>query len=244
MAKFLLHSLFLIFAVILAFFWTNNPQLSYYNLQLMAVFLVFFFVNQIIARHHPHKINRTIDATIFTMIILLLVISTGGLNSPLFFLLYFLMFGLALLFEPLITFSLTITMVLFFLFTPTEKEPLKELLQLFSLILITPVAMFFGKQYLKVLKDEEKIKILEEEEEIMEESIEKEETDILLWTCLELKKGLTEILDQTSQLLADVGHLSIRQKDRLLKIRDWACKLLKGSKNLKEEIDKATDEEK
>jgi len=84
MAKFLLHSLFLIAAVILAFLWTNNPLLSYYNLQLIAVFIIFFFINQIITRHHRAKINLTIDAVVFTMIILLLVISTGGLTSPLF----------------------------------------------------------------------------------------------------------------------------------------------------------------
>jgi len=244
MTKFLLHSLFLVVSVILAFFWTNNPHLSYYNLQLIAVFIIFFFINQVITRHHPHKINRTIDAAIFTMVVLLLVISTGGLNSPLFFLLYFLMFGLSLLFEPLITFSLSITMVLFFLFTPTEKELFKEILQLFSLILITPMAMFFGKQYLKLLRDEEKIKILEEEQNVIEEEIEREETNILLWVSLELKKGLTEILDQTSQLLSDIGHLTVRQKDRLLKISDASKKLLKSGQQLKEEIDKITDEKK
>ena len=116
MAKFLLHSLFLIIAVVLAFFWTTNPQFSYYNLQLIAVFVLFFFINQIIARHRRQKINLTIDAVIFTVIILLLVISTGGLTSPLFFLIYFLMFGLALLFEPLISVSLAVIIALFFLF--------------------------------------------------------------------------------------------------------------------------------
>jgi len=186
--------------------------------------------------------NLTIDAAIFTMVILLMVISTGGLNSPLFFLIYFLMFGLALLFEPIITLSLTVAMVLFFLFSPTKQEPINELLQLFSLILITPVALFFGKQYLRVLKDEEKIKILKEEEQIMETTIEKEETDTLLWVCLELKKGLTEIADHTSQLLADVGHLTTNQKDRLLKIRDWTLKLLKSGEELKQETDQNTDE--
>ena len=242
MVKFLLHTLFLIIAVALAFFWTSNPSFSYYNLQLIAVFILFFFINQILARHHRHKINLTIDAVIFTVIILLLVISTGGLTSPLFFLIYFLMFGLALLFEPLISVSLTAVIVLFFLFTPTKKEPLNELLQLFSLLLITPVALFFGKQYLKVLQDEEKIKILEEEEEIIEEQMEKEETNILLFTCLELKKGLTEILDQTSHLLAGVSHLTVDQKERLFKIRERAVILLQSGKKLKEEIDKTTDE--
>jgi len=242
MVKFLLHTLFLIVAVALAFFWTSNPSFSYYNLQLIAVFILFFFINQILARHHRHKINLTIDTVIFTVITLLLVISTGGLTSPLFFLIYFLMFGLALLFEPLISVSLTAVIVLFFLFTPTKKEPLQELLQLFSLLLITPVALFFGKQYLKVLQDEEKIKILEEEEEIIEEQMEKEETDILLFTCLELKRGLTEILDQTSHLLADLSHLTLNQKERLLKIRERTIGLLQGSKKLKEEVDKTTDE--
>ncbi len=135
-------------------------------------------------------------------------------------------------------------MVLFFLFTPTEKELFKEILQLFSLILITPMAMFFGKQYLKLLRDEEKIKILEEEQNVIEEEIEREETNILLWVSLELKKGLTEILDQTSQLLSDIGHLTVRQKDRLLKISDASKKLLKSGQQLKEEIDKITDEKK
>lgn len=242
MAKFLLHSLFLLSAVVLAFFWTSNPQLSYYTLQLVALFVVFFFINQFIARHHRHKLNLTIDAVVFTMIVLLLVCSSGGLSSPLFFLIYFLMFGLALLFEPLITISLALAMILFFLFTPTKVEPLQEALQLFSLLLITPVATFFGRQYLKVLEDEEKIKILEEEEKIMEEEIAKEETDVLLWTTLELKRGLTEILDQASQMLADVGHLTISQKERLMKIREWAARLLKSGKKLKEEVDTTTDE--
>lgn len=242
MAKFLLHSFFLIAAVILAFFWTQNPFLSYYNLQLMAVFILFFFVNQILARHHRQKINLTIDAVVFTMIILLVVISTGGLTSPLFFLIYFLMFGLSLLFEPLITVSLTAAIVLFFLFTPSEANPQNELLQLFSLILITPVALFFGKQYLRVLKDEEKIKIMEEEEKILEEQIQVEESDVLLWTCLDLKKGLTEILDETSQMLSDISHLSPNQKEKLLKIHQKASKLLQSSQKLKNQIDQTTDE--
>ena len=243
MAKFLLHTLFLFVAVALAFFWTSNPHLSYYNLQLIAGFVLFFFLNQIISRRHRQKINLTIDAVIFTVITLLLVISTGGLTSPLFFLIYFLMFGLALLFEPLISVSLTAAIVLFFLFSPTKEEPVAELLQLFSLLLITPVALFFGKQYLKVLEDEEKIKILEEEEKIIEEQIAKEETETLFFTSLELKKGLTEILDQISYLLTDISHLTVNQKERLLKIHARARQLLESSRQLKEEVDKTTDEE-
>jgi hypothetical protein len=136
---------------------------------------------------------------------------------------------------------LAAVLMLFFLFTPTKEEPLKEALQLFSLLLITPIAMFFGKQYLKVLQDEEKIKILEEEEEILEQQIKKEETDVLLWTSLELKRGLTEILDQTSYLLADVSHLTVNQKERLFRIRERATHLLQSSVKLKEDIGKTNE---
>ena len=243
MGKFLVHSLFLLLAVVIAFLWTNSPTLSVYTLQLVAIFVLLFFINQFLRqRKQNSQANLTLDAVIFTMVVMLLVYSTGGLTSPLFFLVYFLMFGLALLFEPLVTVSLALAIILLFVITPTTQQPLTEVLQLFSLILITPLALFFGSQYLKVLESEEKIKILKEESEILEEQIKKEETDILLWTTLELKRGLGEILDQTSELLADLAHLTVNQKERLLKIRARALELLKTGQKLKEEVDKTTDE--
>jgi len=251
MEKFLLHSLFLLLAVVVAFFWTKSPTLSVYTLQLIAAFILLFFANHLFFRRQiksqktkslPPKLNLTLDAVVFTMVVMLLVYSTGGLTSPLFFLVYFLMFGLALLFEPLVTVSLAGAMILIFLITPTTQEPLTEALQLFSLILITPLALFFGSQYLKVLESEEKIKILREEGKILEEQIKKEETDTLLWTSLNLKQGLSEILDEVSNLLSDLAHLTISQKERLLKIRTRALKLLKTGEKLKEEVDRTTDE--
>ncbi len=246
MSKFLLHSFFLIAAVVLVFVWTNIPGLSVYTLQLIALFVIAYFVNQFFQRRKKQslsRINLTLDAVVFTMVVLLLIASSGGLTSPLFFLIYFLMFGLALLFEPAITFSLALAMVLFFVLQPTKESPLEEAIQLLSLLLITPLAMFFGKQYLRVLEDEEKIKILKEETEIMEEQIEKEETNILMWASLDLRKGLTEILHQTSDLLSDVAHLTLRQKEKLSKVRQTALELLKNGQKLKDEVDKTTDED-
>lgn len=251
MRRFLFHSLFLLAAVMLAFFWTSSPILSVYTLQLIAVFIILFFINQLLIKkthqtkstaQNFHKINLTVDSVIFTLIVMLLVGSTGGLTSPLFFLIYFLMFGLALLFEPAITLSLAVIMIIFFLLTPNKQEPLAEALQLFSLILITPLALFFGNQYLKLLKSQEKIKILEDEKKIVEEQISQTETNTLLWTSLNLRKGLTEILDEVSNLLTDLGHLTLKQKEGLLKIRQKALELLKTGEKLKEEVDRATDE--
>lgn len=245
MSRFLLHSAFLIAAVVLVFVWTNLPGLSLYTIQLIALFVIAYFINQFYMRRKKQafsRINLTLDAIVFTMVVLLLVASTGGLTSPLFFLVYFLMFGLALLFEPAITLSLALAIVLFFLLKPTKESLLTEALQLLSLLLITPLALFFGKQYLKVLEEEEKIKILQEESEIMEEQIGQEETDVLMWASLELKKGLIEILHQTSDLLSDIAHLTLSQKEKLSKIRQTASELLKTGQKLKEEVDRTTDE--
>jgi len=251
MEKFLIHSLFLLLAVILAFLWTHSSTLSLYTLQLIAIFILLFFANHLFFRQQTKsrkrktlsRLNLTVDAVVFTMVVMLLVYSTGGLTSPLFFLVYFLMFGLALLFEPLVSVSLVVAIILLFLITPTTQQPLTEVFQLFSLILITPLALFFGSQYLKVLESEEKIKILREEGKILEEQIKKEETDTLLWTSLNLKQGLSEILDEVSNLLSDLAHLTISQKERLLKIRTRTMELLKTGEKLKEEVDKTTDEE-
>jgi len=245
MTKFLLHTAFLIAAVVLVFIWTNLPGLSVYTLQLIAFIVLLYFINQFYARRKKRsfsKTNLTIDAVIFILVVLLLVASTGGLTSPLFFLIYFLMFGLALLFEPLITLSLAGAMVFYFLIQPTKEAPLEEAVQLLSLLLVTPLALFFGKQYLRLLENEEKIKILQEESQIMEEEIEKEETDVLLWTALDLKKGLTAILNETSDLLSDLSHLSLKQKEKLSKIRQTATNLLRSGEKLKQEVDQATDE--
>ena len=76
----------------------------------------------------------------------------------------------------------------------------------------------------------------------MEDQIGKEETDVLLWASLELKKDLSDILDKTSQLLADVGHLTLRQKEGLQKIKERAKNLLKTGERLKKEVDETTDE--
>ena len=56
------------------------------------------------------------------------------------------------------------------------------------------------------------------------------------------RQGLSEILDQVSELLADLAHLSVSQKERLLKIRARALELLKKGEKLKEEVDRTTDE--
>lgn len=243
MFHFIIHTLFLAVAVVVAFLWTSSPALSYYTLQLIAVFILLFFLNQFRSRRggatppHSRRINQTIDAVIFTMVVLLLVTSTGGLKSPVFFLLYFLMFGLSLLLEPAVSLSLSVAMFLLFFLSPSSPNPTEDVLQLFSLILITPLALFFDHQYLKLLEEEDKIKILQDEEKITQNLIAEKKKNVFLWTSLELKKYLTTVLNEISEMLADVSHLNFRQQERLYKICKQLLKLIKSSEELKEETE-------
>lgn len=234
--SFFVHSLFLLSAIILTWFWTSNPYLSLYNLQLIALFVVFYFLSHFLSRSAPS--TSAIDAIIFTIVILLLVTSTGGLSSPLFFLIYFLLFAVSLLFEPLITVTLTLALIVFF---SKSAISLADVVQISSVVLILPLALFVGRQYLKVLEAKEIIKILKHQSAELEKSIAKEETDSLIWLTLNLKDGLLKIIHLDSELLAGIGHLTLTQKEALEKIHQIAKDLLKDGQKLKEKIDRETD---
>lgn len=234
--SFLIHSLFLLSAVILTWFWTSSPRLSLYNLQLIALFVVFYFLSHFLSKSAP--LTSTIDAIIFTIVILLLVSSTGGTSSPLFFLVYFLLFAVSLLFEPFIPFVLTLAIFLFFWPNPFN---LNALIQLLSVVLILPLSIFLGKQYLKMLEAHHQIKILQKESQKLEKSLSRQETDSLLWLSLNLKEGLLQIIHLTSDLLTGLGQLTLTQKEKLERIHQVAKDLLKSGQKLKEKIDKETD---
>jgi len=225
-AQFFTYLGFLLSAVLVTFAWIQNPKLSAYTLQLIAVLIISYFLNHFFAGKKL-RLTLAIDGLILALVTLLLVSQTGGLSSPLFFLLYILLFGLSLLFDPLIT--LVFALALCFLFYH-QVTNLNTLLQVIGLLLITPLALFFGRQYLKVLEEEEKIKILERE-------VGQQEQDTLLWISLSFREHVLKILDTSSNLLCDVGRLSLVQKEGLEKIHESAKRLLKLGEKLKEKIE-------
>lgn len=241
---FIIHSIYLIFAVFLTFFWVQNPALSDYTLQLIGFFVLMYLGSHFWRQSQGKKtpfVLTAIDSFIFLLIILLLVLSTGGLSSPLFFLLYFLLFSFSLLWEPAITFVFTAALIVFFLYTYPELNS-HQLASLSSLILITPLSLFFGQQYMKVLEQRGNIKILSDKFRRAQEDIETEETDALVWLSLNFKQGMLKIIDRISQTLA-TPNLSHRQKENLTESLKESKRLLQTGSVLKDKIDRQTDEE-
>ena len=235
------NTIFLIISVALVYLWTTHPTSSLYTLQLVALFLLAYFVNYFMQARlksiPSRRATLTINAVIFSTVILLLVASTGGLGSPLFFLIYFLLFGVSLMFEPDVAISLTVILTIFFLILPTDEPLASYFIQISSIVLLAPLAIFFGREYLKLLEAERKITILKKDSK----SLEHQETDSLLWLSLNLKSALHSILDYSSLLLSGLGKLSFQQKELVNKIRQQTRELLQSGQELKDKIDRETD---
>lgn len=104
------------------------------------------------------------DLNLFTLtsFVLILVVSTGEISSPLFFLLYFLTFGIGVLFDPKVVFVLTISLIVLLFPSALETDVFKNLILLFSFTPLSALAFFTGKAYqenqrLKI-KNQKKVK--------------------------------------------------------------------------------------
>ena len=148
---FIFHILFLLSAVLGVYFWLSTPALLAYTLQLVALLELLYVGSHAIKKRLPSLQNKsfiTLDVTILTVMILLLVTHTGALTSPFFFMLYFLLFGVAMLYEIEATLVFTAVLTLFFLCIPgTNMTDFVHLSPLLALLMITPLAIFTGHQY-------------------------------------------------------------------------------------------------
>ena len=138
------HSLFIILALALALIWINNPYLADYSLQLTAALVIFLVISHRIFTASPFILTEAIVSTIS---VVLIVSATGGFSSPFFFLNYFLLFELSLLLEEQISVSLTLALMVFYLYSHQLGPSINNLAILISFLFMTPMAYLTGKIY-------------------------------------------------------------------------------------------------
>lgn len=222
-ARFLLHTALLIASVFGVYFWLTLPGLAPFTLQLVAILVLLYLGSHWLKSHRPtwfHKSTVTLDLTILTSMILLLVSETGSLASPFFFLCYFLLFAVAMLYEIEATLVLTGVLVLFFIFLP---DP--DWTQIISLIMITPLAIFTGHSYESKLAEER--------------ALAREETDTLTFLSLNLKRTLVSALDTLSLTIPQTQAKNIR--GNLQTLYEDLKNLYRSADELEQEIDHETD---
>lgn len=226
--------LFLIFSI-LPFFWHNNPGLSPYSLQLIAVLVILFFLT-----YNKNKYRNITNSIIITEIVLLLVLGSGGLTSPLFFILDFLLFTLSLLILPSLGFILGLALTLLFLLNSPTLDT-QTLANLISLLLMAPVSRFIGTQYERLLTAQKQIKALSDQSEYLNKHISAQEEATLLWLSLNFNDKMHQALDLVSQIGSNISHIPYYQKNKLNQLYQDLKELFKSGQVLREKIDKINE---
>lgn len=234
--QFLLHTILLILAAAGVFSWLSIPALVPYTLQLVALLVLLYLGSHKLRSLRPAwfpKSSITVDITILTSMILLLISETGAIESLFFFLITFLLFSVAMLYEIEATLVLTGILILYFLFLPsTNMESLAHLSRIISLVMITPLAIFTGHQYETSL-EEKKMR------DKLNSKLSREETDTLLFLSLNLKKTLVNALDSLSTTIPLTKVKEVRTNLETL-YRDLKA-LYRTSSDLEDTIEKETD---
>lgn len=233
--RFILHTILLIAAALGVFFWLSSP-FTPYTLQLVALLVLLYLGSHALRARKPtwfHKSSITLDITILTSMILLLISETGALTSPFFFLAYFLLFGVAMLYEIEATLVLTGVFILYFLFFPgTNLGDLAHLSELLALVMITPLAIFTGHAYETDL-DNRRTKAL------LLKQLSAQETDTLLFLSLNLKSTLLKSLDTLSTIIPVTRMKDVRSNLETL-YSDLKV-LYRTSADLEKAVDHQTD---
>lgn len=187
MTKELIHAVVLIVTIVIGFV-LPRTNLAQYDLQISAfLFIILFLAKKLFISKDSS--SRLIESVIFTLIIIGIVNTTGSVNSPFFFLIYFLLFSLSLLLEPLISVTSTITLIVFYLLSLPQGQDLKSFLPVISLAFITPFALFLGKEHVETEKLKSKNQKLQQ--------------DSLLFVSLMIKNHLKNIKNAVDNYVGD-----------------------------------------
>lgn len=198
----IVHSIILILTITASFLFSKTSLVTY-DIQIFALLFILLFIGRRIALNSPF--SRLLESIVFTAIIVITVNTTGQTESPFFFLIYFLLFSLSLLLEPVISITTTITLVVCFLLTLPEGQNLARLLPIFSLAFLTPFALFMGQEYLKSVK-------LKVQNSKLRTSIAQNEENTFLFLSLMLKNHLNTIKEAVENFMGDHQLVAIRKQ--------------------------------
>lgn len=195
---FLIQSGVLTFSFAFVFIW-QNTLLAQYTLPILGfLILVFLIVSARKKGFYTGNYNDkdgTLIIFILNSVILLLILSTGGIFSNFFFLVYFLCFGISFVFRPTTVFVFALLATLIFIPDIIKHEDISNFLRVGSIFLLSPLAMFFGKEFRQNQNLEEKI---ESTTDSIDKHVEKLIEDNTISN--KEKEKLEDILDETESL--------------------------------------------
>lgn len=207
--KFLTHGLVLLLSFGVVFVW-EQTGLDTYTIQavaaLVAIYLLLSFIRR--KKHQDGNFGGVADIFILNTAIFLLIYTTGNIYSPLYFLLYFLGFGITFIFEPATVFLFTIGAVLIFLPEALKNNSIESYIRIGSLLLISPLAFFFGQEYRDRDRQEAAIEAMAERTKDAADTIAKDVDTVMKEEKSSLKPKAIEKLDEILEESEDLRQES------------------------------------
>lgn len=193
-----------------ALFFAYSP-FAIYDLQVVAcLFIAYYFLRK---RFHMSPFLYLIEALIFIFIVLMTVFGTGGMSSPFFFLLYFLLFAVSLLLTGSISLILTLLLVVLFLFSSPSGSVI-EFVPVFSLPFIAPFAQYLGFLKTKYTRQRELLGQIEKKKAKVERSKDYEKEQTLIFLTTTLHRQVEDVNERIINFMgdADLQYLRIKVK--------------------------------
>jgi hypothetical protein len=233
-----INNILLTLALAVSFFAVKSEALSANSLQIIAFCVIIFFTVQVLSKHNQfvRKNKSLMDFLLITLVVYIIIFSTGGLVSPVFFLNYFLLFAITLTNQPYASLSLATISSIFLLLNP-RQDIYTELLQLSSLFMITPFALIFASQYKKIYQNEQEIEYLKKEENILLKEVVAQESQVKNWTAKEFKQRLIKIWENLEKVSSD-SSITAFGKQKLKEISNQLANLLKSADEMEKKIEK------
>lgn len=199
MTKEIIHSSILIITILTSFF-ISQTFLINYELQIIAFLFIIYFIKNKTTKDKSD--GYVFESFLFVFIITSIVNSTGGTNSQFFFLLYFVIFALSLLLEPVVSVTTSLTYAITYILVPNPAG--FSMVQIISIPLLTPFALYLGKEYQKINQQKKEIDQLSHQ-------VIREKEDRILFFSLVLKNQINNIKEATDNFMGD-HELSIIKK--------------------------------
>lgn len=208
----LVHAVVLTLVILMAFV-LSRTSLVAYDLQISAVLFIMLFLSKRLS-FPPKSLARLIEASVFTFIIIFITNSTGGPASPFFFLIYFLLFAMSLLLEPVIPIVMSLGLIVFYVISMPGGQGIGAFMPIFALALLTPFALLLGQEYIKLRQEDDKLVQTQQRE-----SGEKEQS--LLFLSLIVKNHVKHIEDAVDNFNGDHElHVIRKQAHEIKKLID------------------------
>jgi len=235
--KVLIHSTLVTLALGTSYVIAMTP-LADFSLQisglLVAVYMVVLFM---VRKKFMQSSSRVVfDIFVFSFAVSFLLFTTGGFTSPIFFLTYFLLFGMALLSAPTTSVVAALVFAILFVLTP-RTDFWMEVLQIASLLAIAPISAMFGKQYIDILEDARKIHILKNVSQDFVNEIKSQEEGVKVWTEGDFRLKLVNIQKHLGEMLKD-PEIGEDRKKKINELYEQIYELFLSGMEMKKEIGK------